>query len=370
LALTGSLMVLGCLGIGRYEELVGGDAHFFRQQIVWTVLGLAVMLTVSLPNYRAVCRWSYVLFACALLLLLIVYLFPPINHAHRWIRLARIGVQPSELAKVAFVLALARYLMYRENYRQLRGLLAPLALTLVPVLLVLKEPDLGTALVFLPLLFVMLFAAGARRRDLGWLVFLAVLSLPLLWTQMSRDQKSRITSLAHQPSAAQRPGPGAYQLHQAKQVLALGQVWGSWLEGQAVEDPNVYRLPEAHTDFVFCVLGERFGLPGLALVLSLYGLLVWRGLAIAAATREPFGRLVATGIAALVAVQVVINTGMTIGLLPVTGLPLPLLSYGGSGLMAHCLALGLLANIGLRPGYEVTREPFRWATGKELGVRM
>jgi cell division protein FtsW (lipid II flippase) len=125
------------------------------------------------------------------------------------------------------------------------------------------------------------------------------------------------------------------------------------------DDSAVYRLPEARTDFIFCVLGERLGLVGLGLVLGLYGLLVWRAAAVAAATREPFGRLLAAGVAALLAVEVLINTGMTVGLLPVTGLPLPLVSYGGSGLVAHALALGLVMNVSLRPGYEVTAEPFR-----------
>ena len=119
-------------------------------------------------------------------------------------------------------------------------------------------------------------------------------------------------------------------------------------------------MPEARTDFIFCIVGERFGLLGLAAILTLYGLLVWRASVVAATTREPFGRLVAAGVAALLAVQVLVNAGMTVGLLPVTGLPLPMVSYGGSGLLTHALALGLLLNVALRPGYEVTNEPFRY----------
>lgn len=357
-----ALLSIGCLCIARCEELADGSGRFVRQQMAWSALGIAAMVAVSLPNYRRLCRWSYAIMGVALVLLAAVYFFPAINGAHRWIRLGPMSLQPSEFAKVAFVLALARYLMYRENYRRFRGLLAPLAITTLPVLLVLKEPDLGTAAVFLPVLFAMLFAAGARRSDLARLIFAGVLLLPLLWTQMSREQKSRVTAMFHQPSAGSRPDSDSYQLYQAKRMIALGGGWGSFWVGQLTDDPEVYRLPEARNDFIFCVLGERFGLPGLAVLLLLHALLVWRVLAVAAATREPFGRLVAAGVASLFAVQVLINTGMTVGLLPVTGLPLPLVSYGGSGLLAHCLALGLVLNVALRPGYEVSREPFRWRT--------
>jgi cell division protein FtsW (lipid II flippase) len=143
-------------------------------------------------------------------------------------------------------------------------------------------------------------------------------------------------------------------------MLALGGLWGSALMGDAIDDPGVYHLPEAHTDFIFSVLGERYGLGGEAAVLLLYLAIVARGLRTAADTREPFGRLLCVGLSSLVGVQALVNTGMAVGLLPVTGLSLPLVSYGGSGVVAHALALGLVMNVAMRPGYEVTRDPFRW----------
>jgi cell division protein FtsW (lipid II flippase) len=355
------LVALGLLGIARCEEFNGMPGRYFWQQAAWAVLALGVAASVCQVHHRVLGRWAYAIFLLSLLLLLAVYGFAPVNGARRWIRLAGLGFQPSELAKVACVLALARYLMHRDNYRTLPGLIAPLLLTLVPLLLVLKEPDLGTAMVFLPVLMVMLFAAGARGRHLACCVLAGLLLLPVLWTQMSREQKSRVTALLDQTSAGQTPRDDTYQLHQAKQMLALGGVWGSALAGPSVTDPAAYYLPEARSDFIFCVLGERFGLWGVALVLALYGLLVAGAYRIAVETREPLARLTAAGLAALFAVEVLINTGMTVGLLPVTGLSLPLVSYGGSGLVVHALALGLLVNIGLRPGYEVSREPFRFA---------
>ena len=359
------LIALGCVGIARWEEISAASGHYLRQQIVWSVLAVLVMLASTLRSYRILCRWSYVALVAALILLVAVYWFPPVNGARRWIRFGPIGFQPSELAKVAFVLALARYLMYRENYRRLSGLMLPLGLTLLPVLLILREPDLGTALVFLPVFFVMLFAAGARRSDLAKLALAGVLVAPLLWTQMTREQKSRVTALFEQAGPGQPVTADTYQLHQAKQVLMLGGTRGSLLAGQAVDDPAAYHLPEARSDFILAMIGERLGLWGIAAVLGLYAALIWQAIHIALATREPFGRLVAAGLAALVAVQTLINAGMTVGLLPVTGLSLPLVSYGGSGLVTYGLVLGLLWNIGLRPGYEVAGEPFRWKEAEE-----
>ena len=361
IAATAVLLVCaGWAGIARCDELIGGSGRSLKLQIVWTVLAAVAMVAVTLPSYRVLCRFSYATYLLALGLLVLVYFFPPVNGARRWIRFGPAGLQPSEFAKIAFVLALARYLMYRENYRSLVGLMVPLGLTLVPVVLILREPDLGTAAVFLPVMFVMLFAAGARRIDLARLMLAGLLTLPLLWTQMSLEQKSRVAALFEQAGPGQTAAGDAYHLRQAKQMLALGGVSGSLWTGQLVDDPAAYHLPEARSDFIFCILGERFGLAGIAAVLGVFALLVWRGLVIAAATREPFGRLVAVGLVALIAVQVLINTGMTVGLLPITGLSLPLVSYGGSGLVAQGLVLGLLINIGLRPGYEVTNEPFRY----------
>ena len=357
------LVGLGWLGIARCEELTGGSGRFLYRQMAWSLIAAVAMIGATLPNYRILQRWSYPVFLMTLGLLVAVYFFPPVNNARRWLRLGPLSLQPSELAKLAYLLALARYLMYRENFRQLRGLVGPLFLTLLPVLLVLREPDLGTALVFLPVFFLMLFVAGARAKHLAILVLIGLMAVPLLWSQMSREQKSRVTALFDQAVPGQRPSDDAYHLYQSKQMIALGGGWGSLILGDAVDDPAAYRLPEARSDFIFCVLGERLGIAGMAAVLVLFGLFAWRGLAIASATREPFGRLVATGVVAMIGVEVLINTGMTVGLLPITGLPLPFLSYGGSGLLAHALMVGLLMNIGMRPGYEIANEPFRYEAG-------
>ncbi len=356
-----ALMGLGWLGIARAEALAGGDGRFLTRQMVWGLVSLVAMFAATLPSYRLLARWSYVAFLGSLVLLAAVYLFPPINGAQRWIRCGPIGLQPSEFAKLAFVLGLARYLMHRRSYRELPGLLAPMAIVVVPLVLVLKEPDLGTALVFLPVLMMMLFAAGARPRHLALVMIVGAALVPVLWSQMSREQRSRITALSEQTHPGRKPSDDAYHLYQAKQLTSLGGWRGSLWAGDATDDRSAYFVPEAHTDSIVCVLVERLGLCGLALLLALFVALVWRGLVVAQETREPYGRLVAIGIATLLAVQMLINTGMMFGLLPITGLALPLVSYGGSSLLANALAIGLLLNVGLRPGYEVTNEPFRFA---------
>lgn len=354
------LLACGWLALARNEELSDLRGSLLRRQFVWSALGVAAILAASIPSYRQLGRHSYAIFAASILLLGLVYLFPPINGARRWIRIGGVGFQPSEFAKLAFVMMLARYLMYRDNFRRLQGLLMPLGLTMLPVLLILREPDLGTAMVFLPILMIMVCAAGARRRDLGLVMLAGLMMLPILWSQMSREQRSRVTALIQQTSPGEHPSGDGYHLRQAKQMLVLGGVWGSWLTGEVADDRTVYHVPEGSTDSVFPVLGERFGLVGASGILLAYGVLVWRGLLAAERTREPFGRLLATGIAALFAVQAVINTAMMVGLLPITGLSLPLVSYGGSGLLTHALAIGLLLNISMRPGYELSDEPFRF----------
>ncbi len=390
------LMGLGLTGIARGDELFGrGIFMCFPRQLLWVCLSLPAMGLAMLVPYRSLRSLSYPAFAGSLLLLVVVLLMPSVNGARCWIPLGFMNFQPSELAKLVYVLALAHYLMYRDNFRRLTGLLVPFVLTLIPVALILREPDLGTALLFIPTLFAMLFAAGARPRHLAMIVMLGMLASPGLWIAMNAEQKSRIVSLFQQRDSGEAPRGDAYQQHQAKRVLARGGVWGSELTGETFEivvcphcashfgvktdfglgqsatcpscqkvaplpDHSEFTLPESRTDFIFCLIGERWGFTGCGLTLLLYVLLVARGLMIAHATREPFGRLLAVGIVTLLASQTIINTGMTCGLMPVTGITLPLASYGGSSLLMTAVGIGLLLNVGMRPGYEVTGEPFRW----------
>jgi cell division protein FtsW (lipid II flippase) len=358
---TLALMLLGLTGIARGDELARAG-EFFGKQVVWILIAVPAMLLSTLVPYRVVRRQSYLWLGLAVVLLAVVFFFPARWGSRRWVPLGFMNFQPSELAKLAFILAVSRYLMYRENYRRLSGLAIPFALALVPMGLILKEPDLGTSLVFLPVLAAMLFAAGAKLKHLALAGCLGAAISPVFWLAMSTEQKSRVTSLFLQRDGGPTPAGDGYHLHQSKQVLALGGLAGSQLTGTAVDDPLAYHLPACRTDFVICMIGERWGLGGTLLVLGLYLVLLGRGLGVAAATREPFGRLLAVGIVALLATQTIINVGMTVGLVPVTGITLPLLSYGGSSLLFTCVALGLLMNVAMRPGFEIGNEPFRFHT--------
>lgn len=360
------LMMIGLAGIARCDTLAETGGRFFSRQIVWSALACLAIVAAAIPPYRVLSRHAYWLFALSILFLLLVYQFPAVNGARRWIRIGPVGIQPSEFAKIAYVLALARYLQGRDHVRRVSGVLVPTALTMIPVILILKEPDLGTAIVFLPVLGWMLFSAQVPRRRLAALLLIGVVALPVLWGQMSWEQRSRVTALFDQAGPGQSATGDGYQLHQAKQMIALGRVWGSFWLGPAVDDPAVYRLPEAQSDFIFCVLGERYGLPGMALVLGLYGWLVWQATRVGRATLDPLGRMLSFGVAALLGVQVLINTGMSVGLLPVTGLSLPLVSYGGSGVVTQGVGIGLLVNVALRPGYEIAAEPFYYPDAKRL----
>ena len=354
-----AILVLGLSGIERADQVSEG-ADYFPKQMTWVMLGGPLLACVAAVPYRKLQPYSHGLLLATLPLLVVVFWMPVRNGARCWIPLGYFDLQPSELTKLAYILSLAHYLAMRDQRRFWSGVGAPILATGLPVLLILKEPDLGTALLFLPVMFAMLFAAGARLRHLISVVLLGIVALPVLWSGMNAEQRSRITALFAQTDGGFAPQGDGYHQHQSKLVLSLGGLQGSEISGQPLDDPDAYHLPAGQTDFVFCWVGERWGWGGAALTLGLYAALFARGLQIAAATREPFGRLLAVGIVTLLATQTVINTGMTVGLMPIVGITLPLMSYGGSSLLSTCIALGLLINIGMRPDYHMAPEPFRF----------
>ncbi len=348
------ISIAGLCGLHRADQLYGAS-RLLDRQLIWLAMAWPLMLLVTSISYRRLRHWSPWFYLTCVVLLIVVLFMPAVNGSRRWIPLGLFDFQPSEPARLAFILALGHYLMHRESQRTARGLFIPFVMTVFPLLLILREPDLGTAMLFLPILFAMLFAAGAKPAHLLLAVCMGIAVLPLMWQQMSAEQRSRVVTMFSQTDGGVAPTGDGFHLHQSKQVLALGGVWGSIADDEPViDDPSAYILPASRTDFILCLIGERYGVAGCAILLLLYGVIVLQGLRIAAETREPFGRLVATGIVTMLGTQVLINSAMIVGLMPITGITLPMCSYGGSSLMSTCLAMGLLMNIAMRPGYEVT----------------
>ena len=480
--LLAAALGLSALGIaGIYAATSGGEGDPFwgtpaGKQTVFLGAAMAVFVLVLVPSYVRLAKYSYALYAVSLLALVVLavmrnrgWTIPrfiyPTNYAYSWINIpgTSLKLQPSELAKIAFILSLAYYLRFRKNYRTFAGLLVPFVMALVPTALILYQPDLGTAMLFLPILFLMLFAAGARGKHLVVIIAMGLAMVPVFYSSMRGYQRMRIDSwLLHgcaermhfalapkadgeggggtngadvdKPAAAangvpvsRRPrmtdlekadlvrevtdmwrfrlwrlatavswgkdkaefvqaretlfealdaGPGpesfdalrfffgsllddyGHQLFQAKVAVGAGGLTGrGWLEGTQT---RYGFLPEAHTDFLYPTLAEQFGFLGAAGVVVLYGLICLFGADVSFSTTEPYGKLLVVGVVSLVAAQSFLNIAMSIGLMPITGIPLPLMSYGGSSLVSSFLALGLLCNVAVRRLYLIAPRPFEW----------
>ncbi len=366
LALTG----FGLMGVYAGESGGPGLPVKIMKQFGFLAVGLTGFWCIQIVGYRRIATWSYPLFGLMLVLLTLLvvaqkYSLEPLIHpkrnVYRWIMLGPISIQVSEYTKVIFILALAAYLRFRTNYRRLTGLLGPFVLTVVPVGLILKEPDLGTSLLLLPTLFVMLYVAGAKNKHLLLILMLGAVAAPSFYFSplMNDYQRRRIQSLFRQDETDKnwRRGDG-YHLAQSKIALGSGRIIGQGLRGGDFFRHDL--LPEEHNDFIFAVLGHQWGFLGCLVVLSCYLVIIAAGLTIASMTSDPVGRLLAVGVCALLFAQTVINVGMTIGLMPITGMSLPFVSMGGSGLVAGYLALGLVADVARRRPVSIAPRPFEF----------
>jgi rod shape determining protein RodA len=316
------------------------------RQMSWAILGLVAMLAAFAVDYRRLEKLVYGPYGLSLFLLVLVPVLGSFGGgARRWIDLGFFSVQPSEVAKVTLLLVLARdFHRYAppQGYR-LRDLVYPAILAAIPIGLVLAEPNLGTAMVLGLLLLSLAFAAGIRWSSLALAGVAAGGVLPLLWHHMKPYQKQRVLSFLNPDSD---PLGAGYHMIQSKITVGSGMIWGKgFLQGT---QNRLDFLPEKHTDFVFAVVAEEWGFVGAVLLLALYCALLLRLLSVAAKARDRFGTFIAVGAASIIFWQVLINVGMNLGMLPVVGVPLPLLSYGGSSLLAVMIALGLALNVSTR----------------------
>jgi rod shape determining protein RodA len=336
---TMSALTLSNLSVGR-----AGGAIAYRQ-LAWVAVGCLALLVVASLDYRRLVRMAPLIYVVGLGALATVYLLGrTVSGARRWIMLGPVSVQPSELFKIAFVLTIVWWLTSR--WAQPLGrvtLVLMLPLIAVPFALIVKQPDLGTALLLFPVTVVLLVGAGARLRLLSGLLLAGVSVMPIAWLVMKDYQRERIMVYL---DPFRDPLGSAYNVIQAKIAIGSGQLLGRGIAGAT--QSRLAFLPERHTDFIFAVFAEMWGFVGCLVLLVCYVLLLLRGFDIAATAREPVGRLVALGATALIASQVLINVGMVTGLLPVVGIPLPLMSYGGSSMVVSLTALGLLLSVRMR----------------------
>lgn len=336
--------------ISIYSSNYQRQSQVWQLQIIWVILGLIFFLMLSNFNYRRLWDGTHLLYIVCLFLLLLVSALGIIRlGAQRWLRLIWFNFQPSELTKLIMVIFLSRYFskksvnevsLVSSKFGIWRGLILPFIFVAIPMALIIKQPDLGTAIMILLIFIAMLLLAHIRLRYLFIFLLLVIISMPLLWQFLRDYQKERLMVFLN-PNID--PLGAGYTLIQSKIAIGSGGFLGKgWLGGT---QGQLHFLPESHTDFIFAIFSEEWGFAGSAALLFLYYLLIREGFLIAQRTSDQFARLLASGITLLLGIQVFINIGMTMGIMPVVGLPLPLVSYGGSSVVVTFIALGILVNI-------------------------
>lgn len=377
LMLVGVAFVFSATMVSDYAASLTLLKQLWFRQIVWYSVGIGLAVTLCLVDYHTLTRWSYIIYWAAILLLLAVMLFGTMRGgARRWFDLGFFSLQPSEFAKLAFILALGSFLSRPvDELRFAANFWKAIALMALPFMLIMKEPDLGSALVFIPTGFAMMLVAGVPRRflfrlmafvgALAVLVLVDVLFAPPKWQiKLEEYQRQRLlvyfgkdfapaNASAEEKARARRlQMEKSYQGRQALISVGSGGVFGKgWREGNQT---SLGFLPPgaAHTDFIFSVIAEEKGFVGSVTVVTLYAVVLFTGLRIAGQARDRLGKVLAVGVVTLLFSHVFINIGMNIRLMPVTGIPLPLLSYGGSSVLGSLVALGMLQNVHIyRKGY-------------------
>ena len=348
-------LALGGIGIVMVQtasaprlELLGADpSSLMQRQAVFAAAGVSVFFFTSLIDSRALRSLTPALFAGSMvsLLLVLTAVGSVVKGAQRWVQVGPFQFQPSEFAKVALILALAAMLGRASESLRWNHVGVALALVAFPAALIFAQPDLGTMLVLGFITFIMLFAAGTTLRQLGFLTIAAVVGAVGLF-QVGALRKYQVTRLTAFLDPAADTAAAQYNQAQSEIAIGSGGFFGKGLfEGTQT---NLSFVPEQSTDFIFTAVGEQLGFIGAVIVLALFAIIIWRVLVAAAAGRDRFSQLVATGVAAMMMFHVFVNVGMTIGLMPVTGLPLPFLSAGGSAFLAMSFALGMTHSAWMR----------------------
>ena len=349
--LLGLIFLIGSIGmIALYSAVTAGIAApqkiLYTKQLVWYGVGLTGMIIAFLFNYKTLERWAHAIYFVCVALLVAVLIFGTYGGgSKRWLILGPVSIQPSEIVKLAVIIVLARYYSKLASTRgfTLRELINPLIITLIPFALIVKQPDLGTAMLLLLIVGSVTVFVKIERRSMAYIILGGMITVPLVWFMLKGYQKRRILTFL---DPDRDPLGAGYHIIQSKIAIGSGMLTGKgFLKG--TQNALAF-LPEQHTDFVFSVLAEEWGFAGVLVVLLVLLLLIIWGLRIAHGCRDNFGTILAAGITAMIFWQVFINIGMVMGLMPVVGVPLPFISYGGSSVVTMMISVGVLMSISMR----------------------
>lgn len=340
------MIILCCLGFLMLYDAAGGNVRpYASKQIMYFALFTPVMLFIGFGNIKVFFHGAYYIYGISLLLLIAVSI---VGHkamgATRWINFGIFKFQPSELMKIGIVFALAKYFHTTEytDIKRIPYLLVPAVMMCVPLLIILKQPDLGTAIVLCMVSLIILYLAGVRLYLFGLGALVSIGSIPILWKYLHEYQKKRI--LIFLDPEQDKLGAG-YNIMQSKIAVGSGGLWG---KGRlAGSQAQLEFLPEHQTDFVFSLFAEEFGFVGCIVLLFLFAIIIIKGARIGINCKNTFGKLLSFGLISIFSIHVFINIGMVIGVLPVVGLPLPFISYGGTSMATMLIAFGLLINVAL-----------------------
>ncbi len=342
------VLIISFIGVLNLYSATFGEveSHLYAKQILWIGIGLAFALFITVFDYRFYRDFAYIFYGISLVLLMAVLIYSTMNpEASRWIKVGPFFLQPAEPAKITIILSLAKYFdrfPKRDGYL-LRELIIPFIILLVPSLMVAKQPDLGTAIGLLLIGFSIILFVKIKWKSLVIMIIGAISILPFIWNFLMPYQKRRILTF-FKPELD--PLGAGYHIIQSKIAIGSGGVLGKgFLKGTQCK---LHFLPAQHTDFVFSVLAEEWGLLGGFILLGLYLFLILWGLNISIRSKDRFGAIVAFGVVSMIFWHMIINIGMALGIMPVVGIPLPFMSYGGSAIISMMAGVGLLLNISMR----------------------
>jgi len=329
------------------KDNAGGEMHpLVVKQTIWVFIGLVFLTIIANMDYLKILDFAYAAYLLNIMALIFLLLFGGERFgARRWISLGPFSLQPSEFVKITVILALAAFIgERREKIGTFGNFIGAILIVAPAMLLIFMQPDLGTSLVLIPILFAILFVCGENIKYIVWSIVLGLVSLPIFWLFLLKEyQKNRLMVFIN-PNLD--PLGAGYTIIQSKIAVGSGGLFGKgWLCGT---QSYLKFLPERHTDFIFSVIGEEWGFVGAAAILVLFFLLIARGVKIIATSDSIYGRAIAAGVVTLISFQVIVNISMTIGLMPVVGLPLPAISYGGSNTISSLICAGLLLSISRR----------------------